>query len=116
MVSCATRYYLLGACVNGRPQKKAFASRRYAARERAFASTMIFRVSTALALRRVALSLTKPAYGRAFATVEVPPPPTSNHKHAPMPEAQGSIIYTETDEAPALATYSLYPVISKVSR
>jgi hypothetical protein len=47
-------------------------------------------------------------------SVKVPPPPTSNHKYTPLPGAQGSIIYTETDEAPALATYSLYPVISKV--
>jgi hypothetical protein len=41
-------------------------------------------------------------------------PPTSNHKHFPLTNAQGSVIYTETDEAPALATYSLYPVVSKV--
>ena len=47
-------------------------------------------------------------------SVEVPPPPTSNHEHTPLAGAQGSIIYTETDEAPALATYSLYPVIKKV--
>lgn len=39
---------------------------------------------------------------------------SSNHKHFPLPNAQGSVIYTETDEAPALATYSLYPVVSKV--
>ena len=48
------------------------------------------------------------------ATVEVPPPPSSHHKHEPLPSALGSIVYTETDEAPALATYSLYPVIAKV--
>lgn len=41
--------------------------------------------------------------------------PTSSHPHTPLPGAQGSIIYTETDEAPALATYSLLPVIAKVS-
>lgn len=46
--------------------------------------------------------------------IEVPPPPTSNHKHTPLPGAKNSLIYTETDEAPALATYSLYPVIKKV--
>ena len=40
--------------------------------------------------------------------------PSSNHAHAPIPNAKGTIIYTETDEAPALATYSLYPVIKKV--
>lgn len=41
--------------------------------------------------------------------------PTSSHHHTPLDNAQGSIIYTETDEAPALATYSLLPVIAKVS-
>ena len=46
--------------------------------------------------------------------VDVPPPPTSNHKHTPLAGAKNSLIYTETDEAPALATYSLYPVIKKV--
>jgi hypothetical protein len=54
---------------------------------------------------------------RFFATggaIKVPQPPTSNHAHTPLPNAHGSMIYTETDEAPALATYSLYPVISKV--
>jgi hypothetical protein len=40
---------------------------------------------------------------------------SSNHKHYPIPNAMGSVIYTETDEAPALATYSLYPVVSKVN-
>jgi Monomeric isocitrate dehydrogenase len=39
---------------------------------------------------------------------------SSNHKHYPLLNAKGSVIYTETDEAPALATYSLYPVVSKV--
>jgi hypothetical protein len=43
-----------------------------------------------------------------------PPLWSSNHKHFPLPNAKGSVIYTETDEAPALATYSLYPVVSKV--
>ncbi|KAI2499663.1 monomeric isocitrate dehydrogenase [Fragilaria crotonensis] len=45
--------------------------------------------------------------------IYIPPPPTSHHHHTPLKSAQGSIIYTETDEAPALATYSLLPVISK---
>lgn len=45
----------------------------------------------------------------------IPHPPTSNHRHHPLASATGSIIYTETDEAPALATYSLYPVIAKFS-
>jgi hypothetical protein len=51
-----------------------------------------------------------------FATAcEVPAPPTSNHKYTPLTNAKGSVLYTETDEAPALATYSLYPLISKAS-
>ena len=52
---------------------------------------------------------------RSFSTATLPDPPSSNHLHQPLLNAQGSVIYTETDEAPALATYSLYPVISKVS-
>jgi len=51
---------------------------------------------------------------RYFSAVDVPPPPTSNHAYTPLPDAKGSIIYTETDEAPALATYSLYPAVSKI--
>jgi len=51
----------------------------------------------------------------ASSSVAIPPPPTSHHKHVPMPDAKGSIVYTETDEAPALATFSLYPVIAKFS-
>lgn len=50
---------------------------------------------------------------RLFASL--PEPPTSNHLHSPVPGAQGSILYTETDEAPALATYCLYPIFHKVS-
>ncbi len=46
--------------------------------------------------------------------VDIPPPPTSHHAHTKLPNAQGSIIYTETDEAPALATYSLFPVVNKI--
>jgi hypothetical protein len=53
---------------------------------------------------------------RFSSSVSVPSPPSSNHAHKPLPNAKGKIIYTETDEAPALATYSLYPLISKVSR
>ncbi|KAL3898149.1 MAG: hypothetical protein SGARI_006745, partial [Bacillariaceae sp.] len=45
---------------------------------------------------------------------DVPPPPTSQHPHKALPNAQGRIIYTETDEAPALATYSLYPAVNKI--
>jgi hypothetical protein len=51
---------------------------------------------------------------RFMSSVTVPPAPTSNHPHKPLPNATGSIVYTETDEAPALATYSLYPYICKV--
>ena len=52
---------------------------------------------------------------RYFSSVEVPDPPTSNHHHLPNGDAKGSLIYTETDEAPALATFSLLPILSKVS-
>lgn len=51
---------------------------------------------------------------RFLSTVSMPSPPTSNHAHKPLPGAKGSIVYTETDEAPSLATYSLLPVIAKV--
>ena len=44
---------------------------------------------------------------------DIPTPPTSNHPHVPLSDAQGSIIYCETDEAPALATYSLLPIFQK---
>jgi len=39
--------------------------------------------------------------------------PTSNHAHTKLVDAKGSLIYTETDEAPALATFSLLPSLSK---
>jgi hypothetical protein len=48
-------------------------------------------------------------------TVDIPSPPTSHHAHTKLPNAQGTIIYTETDEAPALATYSLYPAVNKIA-
>lgn len=48
------------------------------------------------------------------AALEIPDAPTSNHKHTKLANAQASIIYTETDEAPALATYSLFPVVNKI--
>ena len=51
---------------------------------------------------------------RFSASVDVPPAPTSNHPHAKLSGAKGKIIYTETDEAPALATYSLYPAVAKI--
>jgi len=50
---------------------------------------------------------------RFHSTVAVPDAPSSNHPHRALPGAKGSLIYTETDEAPALATFSLLPVISK---
>jgi len=43
----------------------------------------------------------------------LPEPPTSNHPHHSLPGAKGKLIYTETDEAPALATFSLLPVLTK---
>lgn len=52
---------------------------------------------------------------RFLSSIDSPLPPTSNHRHQPLEHARGSILYTETDEAPALATFSLYPVISKFS-
>jgi hypothetical protein len=81
---------------------------------------MIFtRVAVAALSKRVgpssrfaaAVSRQRPLW---MSTVALPSPPTSNHPHTPLAGAQGSIIYTETDEAPALATYSLYPAVAKV--
>jgi isocitrate dehydrogenase len=43
----------------------------------------------------------------------LPEPPTSNHPHHNLSGAKGQLIYTETDEAPALATFSLLPVLTK---
>lgn len=81
---------------------------------------IISRVAVAALSRRAGPSCRfAAAYARQplwMSTVSVPPPPTSNHKHTPVPGALGTIIYTETDEAPALATYSLYPAVAKVSR
>jgi len=48
-----------------------------------------------------------------MSTVSIPEPPTSNHYHVPLANVTDTIVYTETDEAPALATYSLYPYIAK---
>ena len=63
------------------------------------------------AFRRMAPSFSSIAGGEDLG---IPKPPTSNHPHVKLPDARGSIIYTETDEAPALATYSLYPVVAKI--
>ena len=52
---------------------------------------------------------------RFLSTVDVPAAPSSNHPYKKLPGASASLIYTETDEAPALATFSLLPVITKVS-
>jgi|UniRef100_A0A7S2XMX6 isocitrate dehydrogenase len=52
--------------------------------------------------------------GRTFSTVDVPSSPTSNHPRISLPNAKGTIYYTETDEAPALATFSLLPPLVKM--
>eukprot|EP00536_Pseudo-nitzschia_multiseries_P012621 jgi/Psemu1/209227/e_gw1.492.34.1 len=59
-------------------------------------------------------STTRFAASEAASDLEIPSAPTSNHPHTHLPNAQASIIYTETDEAPALATYSLFPVVNKI--
>ncbi|CAB9511599.1 Isocitrate dehydrogenase [NADP] [Seminavis robusta] len=71
-----------------------------------------------LAMRRAPQLTLRPVAGvapRFFSDVATPAAPTSSHPHTPLPNATGSIVYTETDEAPALATYSLYPYIAKFS-
>ena len=45
-----------------------------------------------------------------------PAAPSSLHSYTPLEGAKGAIVYTETDEAPALATYSLLPVFSKFGK
>mmetsp|Transcript_8343 Transcript_8343/g.10560 ORF Transcript_8343/g.10560 Transcript_8343/m.10560 type:complete len:818 (-) Transcript_8343:130-2583(-) len=50
---------------------------------------------------------------RSFSELSMPSPPTSIHPHSIVPNAKGSLIYTETDEAPALATFSLLPILAK---
>ena len=71
-------------------------------------------VGVSSAFARSAVGASSSSASWFSADVSLPKPPTSNHEHTPLAGAQGSIIYTETDEAPALATYSLYPVIKKV--
>ena len=55
-------------------------------------------------------------FKRSFTTaLSMDKPPTSNQPHLTMSNAKGSLIYTVTDEAPALATFSLLPILTKVS-
>jgi hypothetical protein len=61
-----------------------------------------------------ATTTTKLMSARFLSNVTIPEAPSSHHAYTALKDAKGIIIYTETDEAPALATYSLYPVISKV--
>ena len=82
-------------------------------------STRAFRVASTLIGPRLTIShgggtFSRLGVVRHLSTLDIPPPPTSHHPHKAMPGAKGTIIYTETDEAPALATYSLLPVIVKV--
>jgi len=51
---------------------------------------------------------------RTFSSdASTPVAPTSTHPFKPIQNANGSLIYTETDEAPALATFSLLPILTK---
>ena len=82
-------------------------------------STRAFRVASILIGPRTVISrgggtFSRLAAVRHLSTLDIPPPPTSHHPYKAMPGAKGTIMYTETDEAPALATYSLLPVIAKV--
>lgn len=71
-------------------------------------------VVAAYARLSVGMSSSHDAF-RVFSTkLEIPTPPSSNHPHQGLASAKGSLIYTETDEAPALATYSLLPILTKV--
>ncbi len=75
------------------------------------------RAAFSMAQRRT-LAASRMSYSSSMALrsddLGIPPAPTSNHPHTALPDAQASIIYTETDEAPALATYSLFPVVNKI--
>ena len=76
------------------------------------------RLSTAFAGPRDGLWTSKVSLTTRLMSSELvmPEPPTSNHPHTPIPGVTGKLIYTETDEAPALATFSLFPVISKFGK
>mmetsp|Transcript_17167 Transcript_17167/g.23578 ORF Transcript_17167/g.23578 Transcript_17167/m.23578 type:complete len:808 (-) Transcript_17167:85-2508(-) len=96
-------------------------SRLVAVRQTAFLSrstaSLFHRQSTTAALSTLSVPSTTKYSSNVWANARlfsaVPSPPTSSHPHTPLPTAKGTIIYTETDEAPALATYSLLPVLSK---
>ena len=51
---------------------------------------------------------------RSISDLNIPSPPTSIHPHVKQEGAKGFLLYTETDEAPALATFSLLPILTKV--
>ena len=76
------------------------------------------RLSTAFAGPRDGLWTSKVSLTTRLMSSELvmPEPPTSNHPHTPIPGVTGKLIYTETDEAPALATFSLFPVLSKFGK
>jgi len=69
------------------------------ARSRASARVLSLRPSLAAGVRAL--------------TSDAPTAPTSSHPYRSIPGATGRLVYTETDEAPALATFSLLPVLSK---
>lgn len=77
------------------------------------ARSLAYRRSQTLASRMSARSFSSTS-ALSEEALEIPAAPTSNHKYTKLANAQASIIYTETDEAPALATYSLFPVVNKI--
>jgi len=60
-----------------------------------------------------ALSFAVHSVCRFSSDVTIPKPPSSTHPYKKGKSSKCSLIYTETDEAPALATFSLLPIISK---
>lgn len=75
-----------------------------------------FNTRSTLQSRFVAGNIFTRSMATDLSNVEVPPAPTSLHQYTPLPGADKSIVYTETDEAPALATYSLLPILSKFGK